>query len=362
MTAAILEAAYQTLSSLYPKQRPIFDAAYRLHLDQTKNCTQAQTEISMGLTVGHLTASFILENRASDGSNSNDYYTSLMLPGYHQPDPTQTNQGYIGAHWGRVKPFFLDSPSQFRPINTVGDTPVLRARYLNSSTYSNDLNEVKSLGSKTSIQRTDDQTRIGIAWAYDGVPKLGTPPRLYNQIVRTIAIQQRNTLEQNAYLFALVNYAMADAAIAAWDTKYYYNFWRPIVGIRRASSLFHIDETWTPLGAPGDGAGPDFTPAFPAYVSGHATLGASTFQSLRLFYDRDNIPFHFQSDEFNGKTKDSNTGRARPAMIRGYASLTQAEIENADSRVYLGVHWRSDVQRGRLLGLQVASEVFRKFN
>jgi len=99
MTAAILEAAYQTLSSLYPKQRPIFDAAYRLHLDQTKNCTQAQTEISMGLTVGHLTASFILENRASDGSNSNDYYTSLMLPGYHQPDPTQTNQGYIGAHW-----------------------------------------------------------------------------------------------------------------------------------------------------------------------------------------------------------------------------------------------------------------------
>ena len=91
-------------------------------------------------------------------------------------------------------------------------------------------------------------------------------------------------------------------------------------------------------------------------------MGAATFQTLRLFYNKDNIAFYFQSDEYNGKTKDSNTGLVRPALFRSYSSLTAAEIENAESRIYLGVHWRSDTVRGRLLGQQVASEVFRKFN
>ena len=361
MTAAIIEAAYQTLSSLYPKQRPIFDAVYRFHLNQTRNSSDAHTEIIMGLTVGRLTASFIVDGRASDGSNAFDYYIPTMSPGFHQADPTQSYQGYISSHWSKVKPFFLDSASQFRPSNTVGDTPLARARYLNSSTYARDLEEVKSFGSKASVVRTDEQTRIGIAWAYDGAPKLGTPPRLYNQVVRIIAMQQRNTLEQNARLFALVNYAMADAAIAAWDTKYYYNFWRPILGIRRAPNPFHTDDAWLPIGAPADGAGADFTPAFPAYVSGHATLGTSVFQALCLFYGTDSIAFSFQSDEYNGKTRDSNTGLIRTPSSRYYPSLTAAEQENANSRVYLGVHWRSDVQQGRVLGTQVAAEVFRKF-
>ena len=247
MSAAILEAAYQTLSYLYPKQRPIFDAVYQFHLRQTRNGTTAQAEINMGITVGQLTASFMLENRARDGSNANDHYVPTMYHGYHQVDPTQPNQGYIGAHWGKVKPFFLDSASQFRPLNIVGDTPATRAMYLNSSAYSEELNEVKLLGSKTSALRSLEQTRIGIAWAYDAAPKIGTPPRLYNQIARIIAIQEKNTLEQNARLFALVNYAMADAAMSAWDTKYYYNFWRPILGIRRATNIFHIDQSWVPL-------------------------------------------------------------------------------------------------------------------
>jgi hypothetical protein len=159
----------------------------------------------------------------------------------------------------------------------------------------------------------------------------------------------------------LVNYVMADAAIAAWDTKYHYNFWRPILGVRRAPNPFQIDETWLPLGAPADGAGADFTPAFPSYVSGHATLGTSVFETLRLFYNRDNMNFYFQSDEYNGKTRDSNTGLPRSAPNRYYPSLTAAENENVDSRVHLGVHWRSDVEDGRILGKKVAKEVFRKF-
>ncbi|CAF3341376.1 unnamed protein product [Rotaria sp. Silwood2] len=362
MSAAILEAAYQALSFLYEKQRPIFDAVYQFHLRQIKNDTRAETEINLGLTVGRLTTSFIRENRASDGSAAIEQYTQLMRLGYHEADPTHPNQGFTDVHWGKVKPFYLDSASQFRSPNIVGTSPVLRGRYLKSSAYITELNEVKLLGSKTSTLRTEDQTRIGIAWGYDGAPKIGTPPRLYNQVVRVIALKEQNTLESNARLFALVNYAMADAAIAAWDTKYYYNFWRPIVGIRKSPNINYLDSRWTPLGAPADGVGTDFTPPFPAYVSGHATLGSATFEALRCFYNKDNISFQFQSDEYNGKTKDSNTGRFRPALIRNYTSLTAAEKENLDSRIYLGVHWRSDVVQGQTLGRLVAREVFVKFN
>lgn len=100
--------------------------------------------------------------------------------------------------------------------------------------YSAAYNEVKSLGGNgtTTPTHTATQTVIGIYWGYDGRPGLGTPPRLYNQIVRTIAKQQHNTEAQNARLFGLVNIAMADAGLAAWNTKYHDAMWRPIMGIR----------------------------------------------------------------------------------------------------------------------------------
>ncbi|CAF1120763.1 unnamed protein product [Rotaria sordida] len=128
---------------------------------------------------------------------------------------------------------------------------------------------------------------------------------------------------------------MSDSIITAWNAKYYYNFWRPILGIFRVPSIHHIDQAWTSLEAPPDGIGADFTPAFQAYLSGDTAFGTAIFQSLRLFYSRDTILFQFQSNEYNGKIKDSNTGRGRPALTRYYPSLTAAEIENAEKNVSL---------------------------
>lgn len=360
--AAVTEAACLTLSYVYPRQQKIFVAVRNKYLIRISSDSIGQKAINNGIYIGRLITDSILKNRINDGSEINKTYTPSKNLGYHQVDPTHPNQGYLGVHWGNVKPFLLNSSSQYRPSNLIGDTLQSRLAYLNSKTYLNEVDEVKSLGWNASKIRTDDQTHIGIAWGYDGVPKLGVPPRLYNQVVRVIAAKQSNTLEQNARLFALVNLALGDAGFAAWEAKYLYQFWRPIVAIRRSADKSRVDPNWVPLGSQGDGSDTNFTPPFPAYVSGHSTFGSACFETLRLFYKTDMISFQFQSDEYNGQTIDSNTRRPRPARTRKYSSFTQAETENYMSRLYLGVHWRMDLEHGRILGRKVAQHVYRSLN
>src|SRR5262249_36560648 len=161
-------------------------------------------------------------------------------------------------------------------------------------------------------------------------------------------------------LMALVNVAMADAAIAIWESKYHYSFWRPVTGIRHAdesSGLFR-DPAFTPLGAPASNLmGPNFTPPFPAYPSGHAGFGGGLFETLRRFYGTDHIEFTFMSDEFNGITRDNN-GSVRPRMRRTFRTLSQAAEENGQSRIYLGIHWSFDKTEGIAQGRRVADFVF----
>ena len=356
--AAIMQAAFVTLYALFPQQRPIFDALRHDFLKRLKKYGYASAAIEKGILIGKLLGEKILEARSDDGSSEVLPYTPIDEPGYHQVDPLHPTQGFLDPHWGSVRTFVINSPSDFRPPNTLGDNPADRLTYLSSDEYVQNFDEVKSLGELNSATRTADQTEIGITWAYDGAPKLGTPPRLYNQVTRVIAQLKKNTQKQNAALFAMINYCMADSGIAAWYTKYKYNFWRPIVGIRAGGGATTAVPDWEPLGSPSDGRGTDFTPNFPAFVSGHSTFGSCLFESLRLFYKTDQVNFRFQSDEFNGRTIDTRTGVARPAKTRSYSTLSQAEQENAISRIYLGVHWRIDADGGEYIGRGIAKFVY----
>ncbi|GAC1471133.1 MAG: hypothetical protein PVSMB7_22630 [Chloroflexota bacterium] len=148
------------------------------------------------------------------------------------------------------------------------------------------------------------------------------------------------------------------SGLAIWESKYYYQFWRPITGIRESDNGTG-DPNFTPLGAPASNLiGPNFTPPFPAYPSGHAGFGGALFQILRHFYGTDRIDFTFVSDEFNGETVD-NTGQIRPLLPRHFDSLSQAEEENGQSRIYLGIHWSFDKIEGIEQGRRVANYVFR---
>ena len=116
---------------------------------------------------------------------------------------------------------------------------------------------------------------------------------------------------------------------------------------------------YSPLGAPASNLmGPNFTPPFPAYPSGHAGFGGALFEMLRNFYRTDRIAFNFVSDEFNGETTDNN-GKVRPEVTRSFSSLSQAEKENGQSRIYLGIHWAFDATEGIKQGNRVADYVFK---
>ena len=245
---------------------------------------------------------------------------------------------------------------------------------MKSQAYSAAFREVKRLGGDgvvTPTDRTAEQTHIGIFWAYDGTPSLCAPPRLYNQIALTVAdVKKTDNVLDLARLLALVNVSMADAGIAAWESKFFYDLWRPVRGIREAdagtgplglgdgNASTHGDMTFSPLGAPASNLhGPNFTPPFPAYPSGHATFGGALFETLRNFYGTDRIRFTFVSDEFNGVTV-GNDGQVRPFLPRTFDKLSQAEEENGQSRIYLGIHWSFDKTEGIAQGRKVADYVF----
>jgi hypothetical protein len=366
MKAAIAQAAHDTLAALYPSQTAYFDQQLAADLAEIESGHAKEN----GIALGRRAADAILTLTADDGAQHAEPYVDVDFltgdePGVWRQDPVSLNPFAMGAKWGTVTPFVMASPEQFR----VPPPPELA-----SAEYAAAFDEVKRLGGDgitTPTERSEEQTFVGIYWAYDGTPSLCAPPRLYNQIAVQIAEQQGTDGVELARLLALVNVTMADAAIAIWESKYYYNFWRPVTGIREADEgtgptgagdgnpATQVDPTFMPLGAPASHLNaPNFTPPFPAYPSGHAGFGGALFQMLRNFYRTDEIVFTFVSDEFNGMTSD-NQGHVRPFRPRSFTSLSEAEEENGQSRIYLGIHWAFDKSMGIAQGRQVANYVFR---
>jgi hypothetical protein len=367
MKAAIAQAAHDTLVALFPSQAASFDARLAEDLGRIRE----ERARERGIDLGRRAAAAILALRADDGSQHAEPRVGVDFP--TGPEPGQWRQDPIGqlplalgAHWGGVRPFVLDSADRFRALPPPS---------LDSAEYAAAFEEAKRLGGDgvvTPTERTEDQTLAGIYWAYDGTPSLCAPPRLYNQIAVEVADRMGSDIVELARLLALVNVAMADAAIAIWESKYFYRYWRPVTGIREADEgtgptgagdgnpATVGDPTFTPLGSPASNlSGPNFTPPFPAYPSGHAGFGAALFQTLRNFYETDDIAFTFVSDELNGVTRD-NAGNVRPLVPRSFSSLSEAEEENGQSRIYLGIHWAFDKTEGIALGRRVADFVFER--
>lgn len=387
--AAVAHAAHRCLIALFPRQIPFFDAKL------LEANVAAGAGIAAGRNFGIAVAAAILADRAADPVVVNGIgYVASTSPCGHRADPSDSGQGYHAPFYGaNSKGFAISARHELDPPPAHGSPEYTRA-----------VKQVRGKGVAPELmgtvpdsypKRSSDETLIGVYWAYDGPRELGTPPRLYNQITREVAIQRGNDVNANARLFALVNAAMGDAGILAWDQKYVYELWRPVLGVREhdfsmgpaaASPDNNInndcDPFWLPLGAPASNStNPNTTPPFPAYPSGHATFGAAALHMIRLFYgiaignreeDRSIFNGPFVSEELNGVNRD-NKGVIRTRHVRNFPrGLWQMIEENGFSRVYLGVHWffdafaldedgKPDLTKnigGVPLGLKIAEDIY----
>jgi hypothetical protein len=303
------------------------------HGPYVTSCTSASC--MDGLLAGEAAANAILLLRNGDGSATPHLpYTLSPGLGVYQRTPTTTAAGAEGpavdpqfAGWANVTPFVLKRGSQFRA------EPSLLFN-LRSWVYTRDYNEVKRVGEVTSEAdgyRSVDQSEIARFWPGGGAN--------INAVSRVIIADRNLDLWQHARLFALINMAISDSAVTVFDTKFTYNFWRPVTAIRNGATDGNLLTR-------GDGAWLSYqnTPPYPDYTCGLTNNVGSGLAVLRSFFGTDRIPY---------------TLTIASGLERSYKSLSQAGFEAVDARVFGGMHFRTGCVRGLMQGGDVGRYVFK---
>jgi hypothetical protein len=316
--AAAISAAHGVLRANFPDEATALDAAREKSLTRIPQ-GPAKRE---GIAVGEAAAAEILEARTGDGSEAEEFHTPASTePGVWQLTAACPPAGGVFAHWRKVRPFALLRADQFRSAPPPA---------LDSNRYAQAFNEVKENGGRDSTSRPPDRADVARFYAIvgDGL--------LWNPVGRQIAAARHQSLAQNARAFALLNIALADAAIAVTETKYHYKMWRPETAIPAAASdgngRTEPQASFTPLIE---------TPCFPAYPSGHATLSYAAREVLERTYGTQGHSIVLESAKL-------------PEVKLSYRTLEEITTDIDDARVYGGIHFRFDqtagADQGRAIG------------
>ncbi len=320
---AAAQAGHDTLVSLYPRLKATLDHQLNNELATIPDGTGKQ----QGIQVGQAVATRLLAIRATDGSATTPpTFTAGNQPGNYRLTPPKF-VAPVFTTWGNVTPFVLNNAEQFRPAPPPA---------LTSQAYAQAINEVKSLGQKTSTTRTAEQTVIAKFWA-------GPIWNTWNEIAENEALAHHTNLETSARLFAALNLSLADSTIAFYDAKYHYQLWRPVTAIRLADTDGNPatvgDPKWTPFAA---------TALDPSYPGAHSTISAAGATVLSAFFgNQDHIRL---------------TSDILPGVVRSFTSYNDVAIEAGLSRIYAGQHTRIDHEAGLKLGHDVAQFVLPHFS
>ena len=318
--AAVAKASHDVLVNRFPSATTVasVDAAYHGYL-----AAHGLAEDDPGVAVGQQAAAGIIARRANDGSfpAMPPVFTGGTNPGDWRPTPPAFAP--MLAPWlAKVTPFTLTSPSQYRP---QGPPP------LTSKRYAEDYNEVKSMGALSGSARTADQTDLALFWA-------GNYQIVWNAALRDIATAHVHNIADSARLFALVNLAVADAAITAWDSKLHFHLWRPLTAIQEGDNDGNPqtdgDSSWQPL---------IVNPPYPDYTSGANNVTDATTRALALFFGTDEMRFSV-----------TTTNPAAVQKTRTFDGFSDAAAEVVVARIWDGIHFRFADVEARKQGRHVA--------
>ena len=319
--AAAVAAAHRVLTALHPENTANLDAARAESLASIPD-NRSKTD---GLSVGTAAAEAILTLRADDGFDVVVPYTPQNGPGIWQPTPPGFEPAF-GPGLGQVATFGITNARQFR-----AEPPPA----LNSRQYARAYDEVKRLGDTNSPSRSQQKTAVARFYAISDADKI------YYPAARQVSAAQGKTLSENARIFALLSMAIWDGAVACFETKYHFNFWRPVTAIRAANAdgngKTDPDLQWTPL---------VFTPPFPAYPSGHASFGGAARAVLERMFGE-------------GGHRITLRNPAVPEIVLQYRTFKQITDDINEARVAGGVHFRFDQEAGSRQGRRVGEYILR---
>jgi len=316
--------AYKACSSIFPGHEPVFEAALRkVYPVRVPDSDRDFADACVGP---------VLKRFEGDGSAAHVTYVPKQAPSAWR----RTHPFFRAPelpHWPLVKPILLSSCDQFRPAGPPS---------IDSEGFHAAVSEIKEIGSRSSTIRTPEQSEAARFWSDFSYTE--TPVGHWNSIARQIAENRHLKPAECARLFSVLNVAMADTALACWDAKYTYHFWRPITAIQNVPLHGEASEAPPPSWIPFLN-----TPSHPEYVSGHSAFSGAGSTILKWILGADGGEFKVKSDTL-------------PTVIKTFHSLDSCARECGESRIYGGIHFRFSCEDGFALGREVAEWTWTHFD
>jgi hypothetical protein len=288
--------------------------------------------VADGVKIGQAAASDLIAERTGDRDESITFTPGPLTPGGWTFAPPPSLQSAQTPWLAMMKPFMLDSPSQFR----VEPPPLLSSRK-----WAKEFNEVKAYGAMNSSVRSPEQTAVAWFWNAFAVNQS-------NQAFQDTAIAHRMDLVDAARVLAMGDLVDSDAAIACWDSKYHYLFWRPIMAIRNAqidgNDTTQPDPGWTPLLT---------TPSHPEYPAAHTCVTGAEAEMYAVV-----LGTHHIDVSIRGSADGTPTNWA---AVHTFETANDLGREVVNARVWAGLHYRGSALEGLELGRQVARWTLRRY-
>lgn len=334
--AAVAQAAHDVLVALVPASTATFDAAL-----QSTFASLPPWRRGLGAAVGRDVAAAVLSWRKTDGSATANPQPPLIAPSTLPGIWRQTVSGPAQfSDYINELPFGVLSPTQFLPAPPP---------QLESAQYAEDFDEVKTAGRATGATRTAEQTRFAQLFASAGPFVNATNPfRLWDNVARDVATAKNLSLLDTARLFALLSVSIHDGLQTAHASKYIYRLWRPETAIANAdvdNNAATVAETgWAPLLT---------TPPYPSHSSNMTCVGISAARMLTDIFGGDAQSFSAQW----------YTGASPPVLVHSqpYQSFTALAWEEANSRVWGGIHFRFELDASEVACTQVAAFIYDNY-